>query len=242
MKTNLKSSLSIFSVLLFSALFFASCDKEQITPKDQEKDTTACACKNTVAATVRNNICGVGLWGSYVLELENGDVVQPWAADSASLSNLKLVDGQKINVSFSKMDKDDRYNNKFVCLAIGPYLSKYAVNIHCVKSNLQTHKPENRPDSIFTVTAEVVDWTCAAVGVWDGIQFKTDKNEYLQPWELLLKIVPSAIELKAQQQVSITYSVMKADDRYKNKQVCPTFAALPLSTVIRVHNITILKN
>lgn len=242
MKTKLKNSLFIFLLLPFSSLFFASCDKEQITPKDRDKDTTACACKNTVAATVRNNICGVGLWGSYVLELENGDIVQPWAADSASLSDLQLADGQKINVSFSKMDRDNRYDNRVVCLAIGPYQSKYAVNIHCIKPILQTHKPENHSDSIFTITAEVVDWTCAAVGVWDGIQFKTEKGEYLQPWELLLKIVPSAIELKAQQQVSITYSVMKADNRYKNKQVCPTFAALPRTTVIRVHNISILKN
>ncbi len=235
MKIKSKNSIGIFPILFFLGIFLSSCDRHHIHPK--EKD---CGCKTKTTATVRNNICGVGVWGGIVLELENGDIVQPWAADSTHFAKMQLKDGQKIKISFSEMQKDNRYDNTIVCMALGPYTDKIkaTIKIHCIAP---LDKPSNE-DLILTTTAEVVDWDCASVGVWNGIQFKTDKGEYLQPWELILKIDPKVIELKAKQQVTITYSLMKADDRYKDKQVCPTFAALPAATTVRIHNITILKN
>ena len=237
MKTKLKNIFVVFPIFLFLGVFLSACHhhREKISPHKMCSDKTN-TCKPQTTATVRNNICGVGLWGGLVLELENGDIVQPWAADSSYIAKLDLRDGQKININFSEIKKDNRYDNVITCLAIGEYANriKYAVQIHCLALMQE--------DLVLTITADVVDWGCATVGVWDGIQFKTDKGEYLQPWELLLKIDPKAIDLKAQQQVVITYTLMKTDDRYKDKQVCPTFAALPAASAIRVHNITILKN
>lgn len=129
MKTKSKNSIGILSILFFLGIFLSSCDRHHIHPP-KEKD---CGCKAKTTATVRNNICGIGLWGAFVLELENGDILQPWAADSTHFAKMQLKDGQKITISFSEMQKDNRYDNVMTCAAIGQYWNfKAAINIHCI--------------------------------------------------------------------------------------------------------------
>lgn len=144
MEIKSKSILSVLSILFFLSMSLASCHEHHgISPKEKgkkgdcmaKKDSTNSTCDTGVTVTLRNNICGVGLWGSFVLELENGDIVQPWATDSADLAKMELKDGQKIKVSFSEMQKDKRYDNVITCKAIGAYSDKIkaVVKINCAK-------------------------------------------------------------------------------------------------------------
>lgn len=143
MKIKSKSILFILPILFLFAMSLASCHSEHhISPKEKgkgdcmsKKDSANSTCNISVTATVRNNICSVGLWGGFVLELENGDIVQPWASDSPDLAKLELKDGQKIKVNFSEMKKDNRYDNVITCLAIGQYADKIkaVVKINCAK-------------------------------------------------------------------------------------------------------------
>lgn len=150
MEIKSKSILSVLSILFFLSMSLASCHREHNhAPKEKgkgncmaKKDSTnstngsgSATCDTGVTVTLRNNICGVGLWGSFVLELENGDIVQPWASDSADLAKMELKDGQKIKVSFSEMQKDNRYDNVITCAAIGAYSDKIkaVVKVNCAK-------------------------------------------------------------------------------------------------------------
>ncbi len=191
--------------------------------------------------TVRQNTCGLGIWGSLVLELDNGDVLQPWelAPSAAGLAKINLENGQKVRIKYHVMARDNRYDSAVTCAAIGAYSDriKGAIKIYALRADDQPEPPTSRK---YTVTAEVVDWGCAAFGVWQGIQFKTDSGAYLQPWELLPRIDPSAFALKAGQKVALTYAAKTPDDRYKEVQVCPTFAPLPAAQPIQVVGLRIL--
>ncbi len=192
----------------------------------------------TVNATVRSNICGVGLWGSLVLELEDGTVYQPWSSTDASIAKLKLQANQKVKIGFKEISRDDRYNNQAVCLAIGPYTEKIksAIEINCF-----TSIGEPIDDRIYTVDAEVVDFDCAAAGVWGAIQFKTDQI-HLQPWVTMPNLKAENFKFEAKQKVKITYSQVAYDDKYKNVTVCPTLIALPKAIAVKVHEISLIKD
>jgi hypothetical protein len=192
-----------------------------------------------INATVRNNICGVGLWGALVLELENGEIVQPWSAKDESLSKLKLLPNQKVKIAMTEVMRDDRYNNAVICLAIGPYADKIKkyVRIDCI-----TLIGEPIDNQVYTISAEVVDFDCAAAGVWGGIQFKTEKGEHLQPWTVSEKVRPQEVKLAASQRVTITYTQVAYDDRYKEIKLCPTFAPLPKAIAVKIIDIAPVKN
>jgi hypothetical protein len=84
-------------------------------------------------ATFRNNVCGHGAWGAYVLELENGEIVQPWIA-TGELANFKPSPNQKVRLSVATVERDDRYNNVPICMALGPYTERIgrAVQVTCL--------------------------------------------------------------------------------------------------------------
>jgi hypothetical protein len=199
------------------------------------EDKTAC----TINATVRHNICGVGLWGALVLELENGEVLQPWSAKYENISKLKLSANQKVKIAVTEVKRDNRYDNVITCAAVGIYSEKItkAVSIDCI-----TLIGEPIDDKIYTANVEVVDFDCAAVGVWGGIQFKTEKGEHFQPWTVVDKIKPKEVTLTNQQKVKITYSFVSYDDKYKDITVCPTFAPLPSAKAVKIHEIAIVKD
>lgn len=192
----------------------------------------------TTTATVRSNICGVGLWGALVLELEDGTVYQPWSATDDAIAKLKLSPNQKIKIGFKTVNRDDRYNKQVVCLAIGPYTDKIkaAIDINCI-----TPIGEPIDDKIHTVNAEVVNFDCAATGVWSGIQFKTDQI-HLQPWTNIANLKPENFKFETKQKVKITYSQVAYDDKYKEVRLCPTLVALPKAIAIKVHEISILED
>gem|GEM_PF-6397318 len=192
-------------------------------------------------ATVRQNICGLGIWGSLVLELDNGDVLQPWelAPSAVGLAKMHLENGQKVVIKYHEMIRDGRYDSAVTCAAIGPYSDqiKGAIKIYALSAAGLNEPPTS---SNYTITAEVVDWGCAAFGVWQGIQFKTENGTYLQPWELLPHIAPSAFALQAGQKIALVYAVKSLDDRYKDVQVCPTLAPPPATQPIQVIGLRIL--
>lgn len=192
----------------------------------------------TVNATVRNNICGVGLWGALVIELENGTILQPWSAADAAISKLNLKPNQKIKIGYKEVSKDSRYDNTPVCLAFGPYSDKIkaAIDINCI-----TLIGEPIDETIYTVEAEVVNFDCAAAGLWGGMQFKV-KEIHLQPWVSATGFDPATVKLTDKQKVKITYSQVAYDDKYKDVRVCPTFAALPKAIAVRVHKIENVKD
>lgn len=192
----------------------------------------------TVNATVRNNICGVGLWGALVLELENGTILQPWSSSDDAIAQLKLKPNQKIKIGYKEVNKDSRYDNTPVCLAFGPYADKIkaAIDINCI-----TLIGEPIDETIYTVEAEVVDFNCAAAGLWGGIQFKT-KDIHLQPWVSATGFNPDNVKINDKQKVKITYSQVAYDDKYKDVRVCPTLVALPKAIAVKVHKIELVKD
>ncbi|MCU0448686.1 MAG: hypothetical protein MUC97_02420 [Bernardetiaceae bacterium] len=84
-------------------------------------------------ATFRHNLCGMGVWGAFVLELENGEVVQPWAAD-AHLTNFTPGPDQTVWVQIATTERDNRYEGVPTCRALGPYTERIgrAVRILCL--------------------------------------------------------------------------------------------------------------
>jgi len=193
----------------------------------------------TINATVRHNLCGFGLWGDLVLELENGEVVQPWSAKEESIAKMKLLPNQKVKVALTEVPRDDKYKNIAVCLALGPYTErlKKAVRVDCI-----TLVGEPIDEKVYTKTVEVVDFGCAAAGVWNGIQFKTEEGEHLQPWTVGEKVKANEVRLSANQKVTITFSQVPYDDRYKEVKVCPTFAPLPTAKAVKIFEIVVAKD
>ncbi len=193
----------------------------------------------TINATVRHNLCGFGLWGDLVLELENGEVVQPWSAKDENIAKIKLLPNQKVKVAITEVPRDDKYKNVFVCLALGQYTErlKKAVRVDCI-----TLVGEPIDEKIYTKTVEVVDFGCASAGVWNGIQFKTEEGEHLQPWTVDQKVKANEVKLSANQKVTITFSQVPYDDRYKEVKVCPTFAPLPTAKAVKIFEIVVAKD
>jgi hypothetical protein len=125
MKSKLLYPFALLLALGLSS--FGGCNKD-----DDEPAPPTCA----MTATFRNNICGVGVWGAYVLELENGDIVQPWDAP-ADVAKFSPEPNLKIRVTVSTVARDGRYDNTIVCMAYGPYTDKIArqVRIDCIAAD-----------------------------------------------------------------------------------------------------------
>ncbi len=118
---------AILSVLLLSSSQ-KQCDKSAMRPSDDE------GCQ--LNATFRYNMCGVGLWGAMVLELENGEVVQPWYSEDENIRNFKPQKDQQVRVTLTEVPRDDRYANVVTCMAIGEYQDriKRYVRVDCLRA------------------------------------------------------------------------------------------------------------
>ncbi|GEM_PF-5585936 len=123
----MKNHFLLVFLLLIGLSTLQACNRAEDAP-------APAAC--TIKATFRNNICGVGVWGAYVLELENGEIVQPWDAP-ASVANLVPTSNQVVRVTVTTVPRDTRYDNTIVCLAIGPYSDKIArqVRVDCISAD-----------------------------------------------------------------------------------------------------------
>jgi hypothetical protein len=121
MKSKFVFPFAILLVLSLSS--FEGCNK------DENEPIQTC----TQKATFRNNLCGVGLWGAYVLELENGEIVQPWDAP-AEVGKFAPLPNQEVRVTLTTVARDGRYDNIPVCMAFGPFTDKIArqVRIECL--------------------------------------------------------------------------------------------------------------
>jgi hypothetical protein len=118
-----KFGFPIAILLVMSLSSFEGCNKYENLPYQ------ICAQK----ATFRNNLCGVGLWGAYVLELENGEIVQPWDAPT-EVGKFVPLPNQEVRITVATVARDGRYDNLPVCMAFGPFTDKIArqVRIECL--------------------------------------------------------------------------------------------------------------
>lgn len=81
-------------------------------------------------------MCGVGLWGPMVLELETGEIVQPWYSDNPQIANFQPRKDQQVRVTLTTIAPDARYAHVVTCMAIGQYqerISRY-VRVDCLES------------------------------------------------------------------------------------------------------------
>ncbi|MCU0448688.1 MAG: hypothetical protein MUC97_02430 [Bernardetiaceae bacterium] len=118
-----KQVMSIIGMLVLGLGLTACFEQDEVAAEPQ--------CAQT--ATFRNNLCGYGAWGAYVLEMENGEIVQPWVA-TGDLANFRPTPNQKVRLTVSTVERDDRYNNVAICMAMGPYTERIgrAVQITCL--------------------------------------------------------------------------------------------------------------
>ncbi|MDW8205062.1 MAG: hypothetical protein RMJ87_08550 [Cytophagales bacterium] len=87
-------------------------------------------------ATFRYNMCGVGLWGgAMVLELENGEIVQPWYTNDEAIRNFTPQKDIKVRVTLTDVPQDDRYAHVVTCMAIGEYQARIRryVRVDCLQ-------------------------------------------------------------------------------------------------------------
>jgi len=88
-----------------------------------------------INAIFRYNMCSVGLWNAMVLELENGEIVQPWYTNNDNIRNFKPQKDMKVRVTLTEVPIDDRYANVITCMAVGEYQGRIRryVRVDCLQ-------------------------------------------------------------------------------------------------------------
>jgi hypothetical protein len=205
----------------------------EITCISDYQEQAAC---NT-RATVRNNICGSGLWGAFVLELPNGEIVQPWMSRHPDIANAQLKDGQQIRVNISTIIRDSRYDTIPVCLAYGPYTNriKRAVEVLCLSDNNRNKIPV-KDNSNCTAEVFAEDMGCAAQGIWKGIWLRTSEGQYLQPLQLGSGL--SGIQLQHGQRLRIGFTLISNSFAAQAQEEHCQDEALPPSIPVNIHCIS----
>jgi hypothetical protein len=221
MMTNKSISFSpaVITLLMFG-LFLASCNQASITPESDtnlvKKPTNGTPiqewpgnCKTQ--AIVRHNLCGIGLWGPYVLELADGTIIQPWSA-SDDIAKLKVEAGMPLVIGWAEVERDNRHDQGMRCKAMGEYEARIAktVHVHCLTV---------KADSALTTktTATVRDNICG-LGVWGAFVLELKNGDVLQPWELAPSLAKT--DLKVGQVISIEYVGVARDNRYDDVFTC----------------------
>ncbi len=122
---NLSYSMATILVVLTSL----QCSEKKSEP------TPAPTC--SVTGTLKSNICGVGVWGNYVIVLEDGTVLQPYDATEATVATAMkgFVPKQdmKITFGYEAMKRDTRYENVIICQAIPIYQNTTPIKFTCFK-------------------------------------------------------------------------------------------------------------
>ena len=135
-KTLVKTSLIrlFYKVLLMGiimkmlVLMMSSCNSAN-SPEEPEP---VAPCNTT--ATFRHNLCGVGVWGAYVLELNDGRILQPWSSN-IDAKQVQPVPGMQVQIGYTVVPRDNRYDSIMTCMAIGPYRITDVVRIECLVNN-----------------------------------------------------------------------------------------------------------
>ena len=123
----------IFKVIMMAALmksivFLTGCDKAEAV--DEPITVKTNTCKET--AVFRNNLCGYGVWGGFVIETESKAIFQPWES-LVDVRDIKPYEGMKIRITYSSMAYDNRYDDRVTCQAVGPYRPQGAIRIECIE-------------------------------------------------------------------------------------------------------------
>ncbi|NDK56102.1 hypothetical protein [Pontibacter fetidus] len=114
-KANLSGWYMLLALLLFS-LFMSGCDIMQ--QEEEEKldgcfPTTDCVLQGT-AVTIA---CGYGAFQNTWLQLNDTTYLQPWV-NATAVQTLKP--GQKYSFGYIEVERDNRYDNIYTCMAALP--------------------------------------------------------------------------------------------------------------------------
>ncbi len=198
----------VFAAVSSMAMF--SCTKDDVTPTIWPEpvicpphDSTS-HCTPDTYVTVRFTGCGVGVYGAYWLQLDNGDYLQPWSSDVI----FTPQDGQRLKINYQEVTRDSRFDSVIVCQALVPTPTA-AIHVACLR---QVQSPPSNQCSVL-VTAD--DMLCG-FGVWGEMYFKLADGTHLQPWESLVNM-PAP---QHGQQYKIGYELMQPDNRYDSVYVC----------------------
>ncbi len=103
--------------------------KSELTPA--AAPTLTCS----VVGTLQSNICGVGVWGNYVILLDNGTVLQPYDASEASvaaaITNFVPKQDMRITFGYEVMKRDTRYDSTIICQALPIYQNTTPIRFTC---------------------------------------------------------------------------------------------------------------
>lgn len=121
----LKFWCSMATISLFFISFQCSEQKSALTP--------APTC--SVVGTLQSNICGVGVWGNYVIVLDNGTVLQPYdgseASVAAAIKDFVPRQDMKITFGYEVMRRDTRYDSVIICQAVPIYQNTTPIRFTC---------------------------------------------------------------------------------------------------------------
>ncbi len=124
----MKSKLLSFSFGMATILVILT--SLQCSEKKSEPTPTC-----SVTGTLKSNICDVGVWGNYVIVLEDGTVLQPYDASdatvAAAIKGFVPKQDTKITFGYEVMKKDTRYDNVIICQALPIYRNTTPIKFTC---------------------------------------------------------------------------------------------------------------
>jgi hypothetical protein len=130
--TQVSRSLGTLLCMSLMAFTFTSCDDPCIGPVADicpPVDTTAC--QPTTAVTVENVGCGVGVWGSFWLRTDYGDLLQPWISNVTTPINP----GERYLIAYGPAQRDHLYDSLVICMAVAPMGTPIRINCMQAESN-----------------------------------------------------------------------------------------------------------
>src|SRR5688572_2058244 len=194
---SLRRGISLVALMLSSAL--SGCES-----LCGEPDILPCGTQVTVVGAG----CASGAFESLWLQLDNGELLQPFE-NQTSITSIK--EGERYMIGYEKMKRDKRYDHQLACLALPP--KGTPIRLLCM--NPIEEEPTGNCSTI--VTARTVE--CSS-GTWGTTWLQLEDGSYLQPWNNATNIS----QLTPGAKYKIGYKQMAKDNRFNNGAVC---AAMP---------------
>ena len=129
MKKKLLKLLTLLSIALSAGT--SAC---QLLPNGNDAQPLAC----TTEVTVISAMCGQGAFQNNWLQLENGELLQPFENRTYVTS---LSCGQKFRIGYEFMKRDNRYDNEIHCMALPP--DAKPIRLLCIDPIVENGKQEH---------------------------------------------------------------------------------------------------
>lgn len=137
------SAIGKFALTLMSVTMLSCGEKECVEPREPmipicppyqpgQPEPDPITCNPETYVTVTNVGCGVGVWGSKWLQLDNGDLLQPWLSNNTA----PIEAGQRYRISYAPAVRDNLYDSVITCMALVPFGTP--VRINCMQSVTDT--------------------------------------------------------------------------------------------------------